>query len=355
MRIDHRSVMSLQSRISGESIAGQCPAIMPQHSHPYVGRVILDGRYTSTHGGQIPTMAGLGTKEKAPQGACTASTMFPYGAYSEEDLVEGSFKVRVGDAGNAGNHHSTEGGLSLSSTIGSTGGLVTELRHLTNGDTRRKMEAMAHNAQNEKLRAEIDRRLELMASVGQRISGTMKGWSPIPMIHRDRLQVGPTIMREFRACAAISGIKAARLCGFSKNAWYSYEAGRAKITEEVKDRVGQLIRHYMIEGKLLSKEWGPTEKAKQAARIEARRMEDIKRRQDQLAIEEKKAVDAMALAWPPARPKVVALPDPPLEFADHMEFDPHIPPRPFTLHYGYTIAALLVGIVMGHLLPLVQL
>jgi len=43
---------------------------MPQHSHPYVGRVILDGRYTSTHGGQIPTMAGLGTKEKAPQGAC---------------------------------------------------------------------------------------------------------------------------------------------------------------------------------------------------------------------------------------------------------------------------------------------
>ena len=70
MRIDHRSVMSLQSRISGESIAGQCPAIMPQHSHPYVGRLILDGRYTSTHGGQIPTMAGLGTKEKAPQGAC---------------------------------------------------------------------------------------------------------------------------------------------------------------------------------------------------------------------------------------------------------------------------------------------
>ena len=114
MRIDHRSVMSLQSRISGESIAGQCPAIMPQHSHPYVGRLILDP-VIPTGGGQIPTMAGLGTKEKAPQGACTASTMFPYGAYSEEDLVEGSFKVRVGDAGNAGNHHSTQGGVSLSS------------------------------------------------------------------------------------------------------------------------------------------------------------------------------------------------------------------------------------------------
>ena len=106
--------MSLQSRISGESIAGQCPAVMPQHSHPYVGRLILDP-VIPTGGGQIPTMAGLGTKEKAPQGACTASTMFPYGAYSEEDLVEGSFKVRVGDAGNAGNHHSTQGGVSLSS------------------------------------------------------------------------------------------------------------------------------------------------------------------------------------------------------------------------------------------------
>ena len=57
------------SRISGESIAGQCPAVMPQHSHPYVGRLILDP-VIPTGGGQIPTMAGLGTKEKAPQGAC---------------------------------------------------------------------------------------------------------------------------------------------------------------------------------------------------------------------------------------------------------------------------------------------
>jgi len=57
------------SRISDVSIVGQCPAIMPRHSHPDEGRKILGGCYTSTHGDQIPTMASLGTKEKAPQGA----------------------------------------------------------------------------------------------------------------------------------------------------------------------------------------------------------------------------------------------------------------------------------------------
>jgi len=35
---------------------------------PYEGRKILDP-VIPTGGGQIPTMAGLGTKEKAPQGA----------------------------------------------------------------------------------------------------------------------------------------------------------------------------------------------------------------------------------------------------------------------------------------------
>ena len=87
MRIDHRSVMSLQSRISGESIAGQCPAIMPQHSHPYVGRLILDP-VIPTGGGQIPTMAGLGTKEKAPQGAWFRANGCPYEAYSDEGWIE---------------------------------------------------------------------------------------------------------------------------------------------------------------------------------------------------------------------------------------------------------------------------
>ena len=76
------------SRISDVSLVGQCPAIMPQHSHPYVGRLILDGRYTSTHGGQIPTMAGLGTKEKAPQGAWFRANGCPYEAYSDEGWIE---------------------------------------------------------------------------------------------------------------------------------------------------------------------------------------------------------------------------------------------------------------------------
>jgi len=53
------------------SIVGQCPAIMPRHSHPDEGRKILGGCYTSTHGDQIPTMASLGAKEKAPQGCLT--------------------------------------------------------------------------------------------------------------------------------------------------------------------------------------------------------------------------------------------------------------------------------------------
>ena len=56
---------------------------------PYEGRLILDPAIP-TGGGQIPTMAGLGTiKEKAPQGACIESPMYPYGACSEEDLSKG--------------------------------------------------------------------------------------------------------------------------------------------------------------------------------------------------------------------------------------------------------------------------
>ena len=75
------------SRISDVSLVGQCPAIMPRHSHPDEGRKILDP-VIPTGGGQIPTMAGLGTKEKAPQGAWFRANGCPYEAYSDEGWIE---------------------------------------------------------------------------------------------------------------------------------------------------------------------------------------------------------------------------------------------------------------------------
>ena len=56
---------------------------------PYEGRLILDPAIP-TGGGQIPTMAGLGTiKEKAPQGACPRRRC-PYEAYSDEVCESGA-------------------------------------------------------------------------------------------------------------------------------------------------------------------------------------------------------------------------------------------------------------------------
>ena len=58
------------SRISDVSLVSRpVPCHHAPTLTPYEGRKILGGCYTSTHGDQIPTMASLGTKEKAPQGA----------------------------------------------------------------------------------------------------------------------------------------------------------------------------------------------------------------------------------------------------------------------------------------------
>ena len=66
---DRQSVTShRESYIGCEYIVGQCPAIMPRHSHPDEGRKILDP-VIPTGGGQIPTMAGLGaSKRESPTG-----------------------------------------------------------------------------------------------------------------------------------------------------------------------------------------------------------------------------------------------------------------------------------------------
>ena len=59
------------SRISDVSLVSRpVPCHHAPTLTPYEGRKIL-GPVIPTGGGQIPTMAGLGTKEKAPQGCLT--------------------------------------------------------------------------------------------------------------------------------------------------------------------------------------------------------------------------------------------------------------------------------------------
>ncbi len=65
---DRQSVTSHRESYIGREYRWPVPCHHAPALSPYEGRKILDP-VIPTGGGQIPTMAGLGTKEKAPQGA----------------------------------------------------------------------------------------------------------------------------------------------------------------------------------------------------------------------------------------------------------------------------------------------